>query len=204
MLGKDLEGRGIGSAVTTCSCSCSSCACCGRAQRCTAAPLPPSLPPKRPPRRRARPGPPRRPCVVQRGDGSAAVDAKKKEFEVKRAAQAAKAEKVFFKVTVRVSGPRVTVRCRLLALVFLLLPPRCRQLLLALPPRLALLPRLLLVALQLPMVPDPAQPCHRHPSLPPPFRLPALQDNGMGMSHKDIPEMLGRVLSGTKWVEGTG
>ncbi|PSC70486.1 DNA topoisomerase 6 subunit B isoform B [Micractinium conductrix] len=63
--------------------------------------------------------------AAKRGDGSAAVDAKKKEFEVKRAAQAAKAEKVFFKVTVR--------------------------------------------------------------------------DNGMGMSHKDIPEMLGRVLSGTKY-----
>lgn len=28
-------------------------------------------------------------------------------------------------------------------------------------------------------------------------RLP--QDNGMGMAHKDIPDMLGRVLSGTKY-----
>lgn len=26
-----------------------------------------------------------------------------------------------------------------------------------------------------------------------------MQDNGMGMAHKDIPDMLGRVLSGTKY-----
>ena len=26
-----------------------------------------------------------------------------------------------------------------------------------------------------------------------------LQDNGMGMVHKDIPDLLGRVLSGTKY-----
>lgn len=32
---------------------------------------------------------------------------------------------------------------------------------------------------------------------PPPPARP--QDNGMGMSHKDIPDMLGRVLSGTKY-----
>ena len=32
------------------------------------------------------------------------------------------------------------------------------------------------------------------------FALPlSLQDNGMGMPHKDIPNLLGRVLSGTKY-----
>jgi DNA topoisomerase VI subunit B len=29
--------------------------------------------------------------------------------------------------------------------------------------------------------------------------LPCMQDNGCGMSHADIPNMLGRVLSGTKY-----
>ena len=28
---------------------------------------------------------------------------------------------------------------------------------------------------------------------------PCAQDNGSGMPHKDIPNMLGRVLSGTKY-----
>ena len=32
------------------------------------------------------------------------------------------------------------------------------------------------------------------------FTLPlTVQDNGMGMAHKDIPNLLGRVLSGTKY-----
>lgn len=29
--------------------------------------------------------------------------------------------------------------------------------------------------------------------------FPCVQDNGAGMPHKDIPNMLGRVLSGTKY-----
>jgi DNA topoisomerase VI subunit B len=32
-----------------------------------------------------------------------------------------------------------------------------------------------------------------------PALLRCLQDNGCGMSHADIPNMLGRVLSGTKY-----
>lgn len=31
------------------------------------------------------------------------------------------------------------------------------------------------------------------------YNSPLLQDNGAGMPHKDIPAMLGRVLSGTKY-----
>ena len=31
------------------------------------------------------------------------------------------------------------------------------------------------------------------------MRPPLLQDNGIGMPHKDIPNLLGRVLSGTKY-----
>jgi DNA topoisomerase VI subunit B len=31
------------------------------------------------------------------------------------------------------------------------------------------------------------------------FCLALLQDNGVGMPHKDIPNLLGRVLSGTKY-----
>ncbi|GAB4814846.1 hypothetical protein N2152v2_001892 [Parachlorella kessleri] len=75
-------------------------------------------------------------AAAKSGDVAAAVEAKKKELEAKRAAQASKAEKQFFKVT-------VTVR-------------------------------------------------RAGPAWPP-------KDNGSGMAHKDIPEMLGRVLSGTKY-----
>ncbi len=43
-------------------------------------------------------------CIaVQRGDSAAALEAKKKELEARRAA-ASRAEKVYFRVTVRVSG----------------------------------------------------------------------------------------------------
>lgn len=40
---------------------------------------------------------------MQRGDSAAALEAKKKELEARRAA-ASRAEKVYFRVTVRVSG----------------------------------------------------------------------------------------------------
>ncbi|PRW61315.1 DNA topoisomerase 6 subunit B [Chlorella sorokiniana] len=63
--------------------------------------------------------------AAAKSGSTAAVDAKRKELEAKRAAQASRGEKTFYKVTVR--------------------------------------------------------------------------DNGMGMAHKDIPDMLGRVLSGTKY-----
>jgi DNA topoisomerase VI B subunit len=65
-------------------------------------------------------------AAAKRGDGAAALEARRKELAVRqRAAQATRAEKVFFRVTVR--------------------------------------------------------------------------DNGAGMAHADIPDMLGRVLSGTKY-----
>ncbi|KAI7846328.1 hypothetical protein COHA_000165 [Chlorella ohadii] len=63
--------------------------------------------------------------AAAKSGSNAAVDAKRRELEAKRAAQASRGEKTFYKVTVR--------------------------------------------------------------------------DNGMGMAHKDIPDMLGRVLSGTKY-----
>lgn len=43
------------------------------------------------------------PCLPQSGN-NAAVDAKRKELEAKRAAQASRGEKTFYKVTVRVSA----------------------------------------------------------------------------------------------------
>lgn len=42
------------------------------------------------------------PALPQRGDSAAAVDAKRRELEAKRAQQAARADKTFYKVTVRV------------------------------------------------------------------------------------------------------
>lgn len=44
-------------------------------------------------------------CAAQKGDGAAAVSAKRKELDAKRAAAAARtAEKTFYRVTVRVRG----------------------------------------------------------------------------------------------------
>lgn len=78
-------------------------------------------------------------------------------------AQASRADKVFFQVTVRASGWGV---CIVRGIQYSIKRPGSQGL----------------------------QRLQRRPCL-----AVNLQDNGMGMAHKDIPDMLGRVLSGTKY-----
>jgi hypothetical protein len=95
------------------------------------------------------------------------VDAKKRDLEAKRAVNASKGVKTFFKVTVK-----VRLAFLLLAVISGSLPiwPTC------------------CLSGSTPYYP-------RHDCI----SLFVLQDNGVGMPHADIPNLLGRVLSGTKY-----
>jgi Histidine kinase-, DNA gyrase B-, and HSP90-like ATPase len=117
---------------------------------------------------------------LQKGDASKDVEAKRKELEAKRAASGPKGANQFYRVTVKVGttarfGP---IRARALHVSTAWSPPSRAS---------------------------PQQcsgwctaPGHLESDCKRPCRA-AVQDNGMGMQHKDIPNMLGRVLSGTKY-----